>query len=422
MRASRHGSRAVCRPRRRHNAVAALARRRGGRDVTFALLALICLAGIAGPLLAVSRRWGLPVVVGELAVGIALGPMGAGAVDATEPTFAFMATIGFALVMFVTGSHVPVADARLRQALPGGLLRAVVVGVASVPLAMLLADVFGTGHAVLYAVLLASSSAALILPIVDALHLTGGSVLRLLPQVAIADTACIVAVPLAIEPAHAGRAALGAVVVVACAGVLFLALRAAERRGWRVALHRLSDRRKFALELRISLAALFGLAAVAQASAVSVMLAGFACGLAVAAVGEPRRLARQLFAITEGFFGPLFFIWLGASLDLHALAHRPALIGLGLALGVGAVLTHLVPRAFGQPVAMGGLAAAQLGVPVGAAALGTQLHLLTDGEPAALLLGALVTIAVAAAAASRAARDQAGAVGPDGSVAGSPSA
>ena len=39
MRASRHGSRAVCRPRRRHNAVAALARRRGERDVTFALLA-----------------------------------------------------------------------------------------------------------------------------------------------------------------------------------------------------------------------------------------------------------------------------------------------------------------------------------------------------------------------------------------------
>lgn len=374
--------------------------------MSFGLLALICLAGIAGPLLAVSRRWGLPVVVGELTAGIALGPMGAGLLDAGEPTFAFMATIGFALVMFVTGSHVPVADQRLRRALPVGALRATVVGVASVPVAFVLAAVFGTDHVALYAVLLASSSAALILPIIDAVHLSGDAVLELLPQVAIADTVCIVAVPLAIEPAHAGRAAVGAVVVVASAGVLFLALRTAERRGWRVRLHRLSDRRKFALELRISLTVLFGLAAVAQASRVSVMLAGFACGLAVAGVGEPRRLARQLFAVTEGFFGPMFFIWLGASLDLLALARRPALIGLGLALGAGAVATHLVPRAFGQPVAIGGMAAAQLGVPVAAAALGTQAHLLADGEPAALLLGALVTVGVVAVAAGRAARAQ----------------
>lgn len=384
--------------------------------MSFGLLALICLAGIAGPLLAVSRRWGLPVVVGELTAGIALGPMGAGLLDAGEPTFAFMATIGFALVMFVTGSHVPVADQRLRRALPVGALRATMVGVASVPVAFVLADVFGTDHVALYAVLLASSSAALILPIIDAVHLTGDAILELLPQVAIADTACIVAVPLAIEPAHAGRAAVGAVVVVAGAGVLFLALRAAERRGWRVRLHRLSDRRKFALELRISLTVLFGLAAVAQAGRVSVMLAGFACGLAVAGVGEPRRLARQLFAVTEGFFGPMFFIWLGASLDLLALARRPALIGLGLALGVGAVLTHLVPRLFGQPVAIGGLAAAQLGVPVAAAALGTQAHLLADGEPAALLLGALVTVGVVAVAAGRAARAQVAETGPDPSA------
>jgi hypothetical protein len=36
-----------------------------------------------------------------------------------------------------------------------------------------------------------------------------------------------------------------------------------------------------------------------------------------------------------------------------------------------------------------------LGVPVAAAAVGTQAHLLRPGEPAALILGALVTVAVA---------------------------
>ena len=98
-------------------------------------------------------------------------------------------------------------------------------------------------------------------------------------------------------------------------------------------MHRVSERRKFAIELRVSLAILFALAAVAAATHVSIMLAGFALGLVVAAIGQPRRLAKQLFALTEGFLGPLFFVWLGASLDVHDLAGQPSLIRLGLCWG-----------------------------------------------------------------------------------------
>jgi Kef-type K+ transport system membrane component KefB len=372
--------------------------------MSFAQLSLVTLAALVGPLLAIPHRWALPVVVGELLAGIVLGPMVFDRLHATEPTFAFLANVGFALVMFVAGSHVPVRDTRLRQALPVGLLRAAAVGAVSVPVALLIAHVFGTGHAAVYAVLMASSSAALILPIIDALRLEGPPVLQLLPQVAIADAACIVALPLAIDPARAGRAGVGAVLVVACAGVVFLGLRESERRGWRKKLHKMSERRKFAFELRINLAILFGLGAIAQRSHVSILLAGFSFGLAIAAIGEPRRLARQLFAVTEGFFGPVFFVWLGTSLDLRALGHRPSLIGLGVVLGLAAVVTHLAPRLAGQPAPFGALAAAQLGVPVAAATLGTQTHLLANGEPAAIILGALITIAIATVAASLAAR------------------
>jgi len=372
--------------------------------VSLALLALISAVGLAGPLLALSRRWGLPVVVGELLAGILLGPTGVGVLHAENPTFTFLANVGFALVMFVAGSHVPIRDPALGRALTVGLCRALLVGAAAVPVAYAVARGFGTGHTALYAVLMSSSSAALILPIVDSLRLTGRPLLQLLPQVAIADAACIVALPLAIDPGRAGRSALGALAVIACSGVLFAALREVERRGWRRRMHRLSERRDFALELRLSLALLFGLAALAQTSGVSIMLAGFCSGLAVAAVGEPRRLARQLFGLTEGFLGPVFFVWLGASLDLAALGRRPSLIGLGAILGVGAALTHLVTRATGQPAALGALACAQLGVPVAAATLGTQAQLLVGGEPAALILGALVTIAIASVAARFAAR------------------
>jgi Kef-type K+ transport system membrane component KefB len=369
--------------------------------MTFATLALIVALGMLGPLLALPSAWHLPVVLGELAGGIIFGTTGLRELHATDPSFVLLADIGFALVMFVAGSHVPVRDPSMRTALRVGALRAMAVGVLAVPLGLLVAKAFGTGHAALYAVLMASSSAALILPIVDSLSLGGPDIVALLPQVAVADAACIIALPLVIQPAHTGRAAVGALAVIASAGVVFLLLRYVEDSGVRARVQAVSEARSFALELRVSLVILFALAAVATHFRVSVMLAGFTLGIAVAAVGEPRRLARQLFAITEGFFAPLFFVWLGASLNLRALAVRPSYILLGIVLGLGAVVVHVAMRATRQPVAVGGLAAAQLGVPVAAAALGAQLGLLKPGEPSALILGALVTIGVAALAGSR---------------------
>ena len=368
----------------------------------FAMLAVIVLAGLAGPVLAVPRDWHVPVVVGELAAGIMLGRTGLGYLDASDDKFSFLAEIGFGLVMFVAGTHVPVRDIRLQRSLSRGMARAALVGAGSAVVGVLLAAAFGTGHAVLYAVLMASSSAALILPTIDSLNLGGEDVLELLPQVAIADAVCIIAVPLAIDPPQAGRAALGALAVILTVAAIFVVLVLLERKGYRRRLHRVSEKRHFALELRISLMILFSLAAVATRFHLSIMLAGFVFGLAVAAVGTPRRLARQLFAMTEGFFGPLFFVWLGASLDLRELGPRPELILLGLLLGVGALLSHSLTTMTRQPRSLSSLAAAQLGVPVAAANIGTSLHVLRPGEPAALLLGALVTI-VAATIAGRSA-------------------
>jgi Kef-type K+ transport system membrane component KefB len=372
--------------------------------VTFAALALVALVGMLGPLLALPQRWRVPVVLGELIAGLALGSTGTGTLHASNPTFEFLANVGFALVMFVAGTHVPVRDSALRPALRVGALRAAAIAVIAVPVALAISHGFGTGHTALYAVLLASSSAALILPVVDSIGLSGPSIVQLLPQVAIADAACIVALPLAIDPSRAGRSALGAVAVIACSGVAFLGLRHVERSGLRRRAHDVSERRGFALELRVSLAVLFGLAAVATRTHVSIMLAGFSLGIAVTAVGEPRRVAKQLFAITEGFLAPLFFVWLGASLNLRDLANHPSYLLLGVALGLGAVGCHAAMRLTGQSLDIGALAAAQLGVPVAAATLGTQLRLLRPGEPAALILGALVTIGVAILAAGAASR------------------
>ncbi|AGB26179.1 Kef-type K+ transport system, membrane component [Mycobacterium sp. JS623] len=380
----------------------------------FDTLALLAVIGMAGPLLASLPRFHVPVIIGELGAGLVVGRTGFGIVDHTDPTFTLLANIGFALVMFVVGTHVPVRDKTLRSSIPKALLRAVVVGAVAAVLSVVLAEAFGTGHAAVYAVLMASSSAALALPVIDSLRLDGPPVLSVTTQIAIADAASIVLLPLVINPGQAWRAALGALTIAGCAAVLYYVLRVATRRGWRRRLHRYSRKHRLALELRLSLIILFALCALAVTTHVSIMLAGFALGLVVSAIGEPRRLARQLFGITEGFFGPLFFVWLGASLQVRELGEHPWLILLGFGLGAGALLAHGVGRLFGQPLTLAVLSAAQLGVPVAAATLGTEQHLLAAGEPSALMLGALVTVASTSIAGVLAARRQSASTAPSG--------
>lgn len=373
----------------------------GTEAVTFFLLAAVGVAALMGPLLAAPRQWRVPVVVGELLAGMLIGRSGLQLADPAEPTFNFLADVGFALVMFVAGTHVPLRDAGLRSSLLRAGVRQTAVVVLAAGAGIGVAALFGTGHAALYAVLMASSSAALVLPIVSSLKLRGQGVAATVAQVALADTLAIVALPLVLAPQSAPRAAFGSLAVLGGAAAIYFILRAGERAGVQQRLHRFSEQRKFALELRLQLAILFALAGLAVWSHVSIMLAGFAFGLVVVAVGEPRRLARQLFAITEGFLGPLFFVWLGASLQLQELAAHPDMILLGLTLGLGALGVHACMRVLGQELPLGLLAASQLGVPVAAATIGIQQGLLQPGEPAALILGALVTVAVATVAAGR---------------------
>ena len=361
--------------------------------MNFAQLSLICLVALLGPVLALTKAARVPVVIGELVVGLVLGATGFRTLDSADPTFGFLAEIGFALVMFIAGSHVPVRDPALRTGGAKGIARALGVAAVSVPVAMVVAHAFHTQHAPLYAVLLASSSASLVMPALDGMPLTGRSIAAMLPQLALADAASIVALPFAIDPDHVARASVGAVVVVAAAIAVYFFLNYTETHGYRRRVHHVSEDRGLALELRLSLAILFGLAALAQLTHVSVMLAGFSFGIAVAAIGEPRRLAKQVFALSEGFFAPVFFVWLGASLNLRDLAAHPDAILLGLALGGAALAAHGLMALTGQPLSVALTTSAQLGVPVAAATTGTQLHLLAPGEDTAILLGALVTIA-----------------------------
>lgn len=364
--------------------------------MSFGVLALIVAAGLAGPLLSIGRKAYVPLVVGELFAGVIVGRTGGGWLDATEPTTAFLADVGFAMLMFAAGMHVQIRTPGIVTGLRRGAAAAVIVVLLAIPAGVGIAAAVGGGDAAIYALLLASGSAAILLPALQESRLgDDAAALVVMSQVALADVAAIIALPFVMQPGRAREAALGgALVAMSGLGAFLIARRLADSELVR-RVRKESKRGEWALDLRLALLLLFVLAWVAQRSGTSILVAGFTVGLLVAAIGGPKRLSKQVIGIAAGFFVPLFFVVLGARLDLRALVERPSYLSLvALLLGVN-VAVHLAGALLtGQRLPAGLAATAQLGLPAGVAAIGLSQGIITPGQGAAIISAALASIAV----------------------------
>ena len=227
--------------------------------------------------------------------------------------------------------------------------------------------------------------------------LDGPEALVVIAQVTVADVAAILTVPLVLQPGRAGNALGGGLLIAACALTIFFVARSLRPRPWVHRLRKRSKRRGWALDLRFALAVLFGLAWIAQESGTSVLLAGFGMGLVVAAIGGPKRLSAQVRGVAEGFFVPLFFVVLGAHLDVSALVDHSELLLVTAALIVLNLVVHaLAALATRQPVSAGLIATAQLGVPAAVVQIGLHEHVISPGLGAAVTLAALATLGLSA--------------------------
>ncbi len=370
---------------------------------SFGQLTVIVLGGLAGPLLSASRKFVIPVVVGELLAGIALGKTGAGLIKPDDPTIAFLANIGFAVLMMVAGMHVPLRNRALLSSLRRGAIAVAVSAALGAGGGLLIAHALGVGHPAVWAILLATGSAAIVLPALEEAGITADRALLAMAWATVADIATIVAVPLVLNPSHAARAGLGAI-AVALGAALVLVIGRYLNRTWRVRILREeSASRVWALDLRVALLALFALCALAEWVGTSIMIAGFAAGLIVAAEGGPHRLSDQVSGVAAGFLVPVFFVVLGASLNVRALVQSATDLELTAALIVGMVAVHvLAGRVVRAPVWTALIVTAQLGVPAAVVKLGLSDGVLRPGQGAAIIGAALVSLGVCALGAAMA--------------------
>ena len=367
----------------------------------FTAVAVLVAAGLLGPLMAAGKRPIAPVLVGELVAGAILGRTGIHLIEPTAEPYPIFSALGFAMLMLGAGTEVDIHSPDLRRGVVRGGLALVVALAASVPVGLAIGAALHLGHPELLAVLLAGSSAAVAFPTIQERGLTGPAIGLLIAWITLADAVTALLMPLTLSgPGHIPEALLGDGLIVAIAAGAIVAGRRLFATGLADEVKRESKERGWALQLRISVLLLLFLAAIAERTGASVLVAGFAAGIVLRQFHEPHRLVHQLAGLAAGFFVPAFFVLLGATLDLRGLVSSPSAIALAVAMAAAGTAIHVVAAVVAgseRRVPSGLLASAQLGLPAAAASLGLATGALAPPVAAALVAGGCLTLIPATA-------------------------
>ena len=357
-------------------------------------LALLVAVGMLGPVLAAGTRLAVPVIVGEIVAGVLVGPQLLGWLDPQKPVVVLLHDAGFALLMFEVGLTLPLREPALREGLRRASAAVGISVVLAAGLGFAIAGATGLHEPGAIAVVVATSSAALAMPVLSDVGPLTGARATAAAWILIADVLTVLALPLV---AHDGSIlkVLGAslalsVVAAAVVGVLHLV----DRRSWWERFRGESKEKRWGVDLRVALALAFGLTWLAGTLGTSPLVAGFAAGVVVSASGRtPHRLVQQIVGVGEGFLIPIFFVVLGASVDVGSLSHRSD-FALALLILAGTCAVHVVAAvATRQPFGVGLLATAQMGVPAALVTLGLDQGWLTAGQGAAFMAAAVGSIA-----------------------------
>jgi Kef-type K+ transport system membrane component KefB len=365
--------------------------------MNFGTLFLIVIAGLLGLVPSGFRRFSIPLVMGEICAGIAIGDTGLHMLNPADPILQFFSSVGFAMLMFLIGTKLPLRNKDLRGALKHSFTAlALAMGVAVLP-AMFLAHVTSLHNMPMFLLLLSCSSTAVVMPMVNEKKLTGRLVLLTTTWVMVADITTVVALPLAMYPDRLPKIILGALVITAVGAACWFGLKFFRQSDSGEYYRQLSKDRGWALDLRLSLAILFALTWLAAQFGTSVLVAGFAAGTIVVLIAHPKRFVKQLTGIAEGFFVPLFFVVFGAKLDFTQLFANWHLFILTGSIVVASITVHLiVAKAMKLPYASGLMAATQQGLPIALVNIGLANKSIEPGQGAAIIAGAMILLATSA--------------------------
>ena len=373
--------------------------------LSFNNVLVIGLVAVAVPALcALVPRLPVPGAVLEVVAGIILGPSVLGWVH-VDAAVQVLSDLGLGMLLFLAGLEIDVA--RLRG--PLGRVAGMAFAVSAV-LGLLCAYAFSLaglgGEPLFLAIVLVSTSAGLLLPLLkDAHEETTQFGQLVMTAAAMAEVIPILLLSLLFSAAAKTSEQRVASLAIFLALLVIIGLALARVRrldGLERLLNRLDDQ-SAQLRVRATLTLALGFGVLAYRFGFASILGAFAAGLLVRMIdleGRPPhpQFETKLQGIGFGFLIPIFFIATGVQFDLHALLSHPAalaevplfLLALLVVRGLPALLyTRLVGRP--RAVVAGLMQATTLTFVIVAAQVGLATGHISVATGASLLAAALLS-------------------------------
>lgn len=373
-------------------------------------LLLVTLLAFTVPLvIARVRVVRIPIVVGEIAAGVLVGPSGLGLIT-SEPWLEFLTEFGLAYLLFLAGLEmnfdilIPPRDGRLRDL----ALSPLALGTSVFLFALALGLAATTGLAMagliespyLVALIMSATSLGIVVPVLREKGIAGTPFGQtLLVSTLVSDFAAMFLLAVLVALISGGLSLDLLLILVLFAAVFVLYRLGLFLKGW----HVLKDLAPTAqIKVRGAFALMVVLVSLAAQLGVEVILGAFLAGTIVSLISRRGSdLVLKMDAIGFGFFVPIFFIMTGAHLDFSALTERPEALLLAPILVLIAFAIKVLPAmvlrmAFTWREAMAGgvLLSSQLSVTIAAAAIGLAIGAIDRATHAALILVAVITSSI----------------------------
>lgn len=376
------------------------------------LLLVVLLAFLVPIILARFQR--IPVVVGEILAGILVGPSLLGIVS-NDTILSFMANIGLAFLIFLAGMEIDLAElfpkrngSAVKRVGPNLLLIALGLYLLTVGLALpggwLISRIGRAGDPWLIALVLSAASLGVLLPLLKERRLLPtffGQVIFL--TAILADFLTVLLLTIYIILLEQGLN-----LEIFSVGLLFLAFLIVFQVGPNVVgLPRVRSffdelsRATVQLKVRGAIAILMSFVVLAEFVGAELILGAFLAGMIVTLLRAPDDdvLVEKLEAFGFGFFVPVFFIMVGAQINLRDLLESPQTLLLLPLLFIVALVVKVLPMvatrrwlSWRELLSAGLLLNTHLSLEVAIAVVGLRTGLLDSAASTTIILFAILTV------------------------------
>jgi Kef-type K+ transport system membrane component KefB/Trk K+ transport system NAD-binding subunit len=389
--------------------------------LSFLPLLLVVFLAFAVPLvISRARRLQLPVVVGEIVAGIAVGRSGLRWVPLDDPVLGLLSEFGFVFLMFLAGMEVNFSHFGLGAAPTARSSRRgwspLLSG--SVVFALTLALSAGAGFGLarlglvrspyMMALILSTTSLGVVMPVLKESGLIVG---RFGQTVLVASTIADFATMLLITVVIA-VISRGLTLDILLVGLLFVAFFLmvhfgtlfSDRVPWMRRVMEEMGQASTQIKVRAAFTVMLAFVVLARAVGTEVILGAFLAGAIVSLLRAPddTQLVQKLEAIGFGFFIPIFFVMVGVEFNLGALLASaqamllvPLLLVLAIVVKLGPALVLRQSFSWRETLAAGALLSARLSLIIAASAIGLRLGVIGESVNAAIIVIALVTVILA---------------------------